>query len=248
MSRKSPLGPFETPAADIIAESDPQQGVFGPGHGTVFSPAGSDEYYFVYLEYGRGGVTRQVCIDRMEFHSDGTIKPVRLTTSGISPFRRSSAANGKPAAPTDELVSLVPGKKVVVTASSCREPIDIRGISDRNRLLRREDYVAARAIDASNFTRWLPADEDADPWLLIDLGGGQTIRRTEISMYRPTLGHSYQLESSLDAKDWKTVAHHPQRQFRSPQVDRLETKTRYLRLRFLEGHPGVWEMRVYGEE
>ena len=90
ISRQSPLGPFETPAVDIIAESDPEQGIFGPGHGTVFSPAGTDDHYFVYLEYGRGGVTRQVCMDRMEFHPDGTIKPVRLTTSGIPPFQRSS--------------------------------------------------------------------------------------------------------------------------------------------------------------
>ena len=87
MSRKSPLGPFETPAVDIIAESDPEQGIFGPGHGTVFSPAGTDDHYFVYLEYGRGGVTRQVCIDRMEFNPDGTIRPVRLTTTGVQPFQ-----------------------------------------------------------------------------------------------------------------------------------------------------------------
>lgn len=245
MSRQSPLGPFETPKVDIVAESDPEQAIFGPGHGTVFSPAGSDDHYFVYLEYGRGGVTRQVCMDRMEFNADGTIKPVRLTTTGIPPFHRQWAEEGQPTVSTDASVNLVRGEKVAATASSCRQPIDICGLSDRNRLLRREDYVAKRAIDESNFTRWLPEDDDADPWLMIDLGEVQAIRRTELSLYRPTLGHAYQLESSLDGQQWTTVTDHEQPRIRSPQVDLMESEARYLRLTFLKGHPGVWEIKVY---
>ena len=38
MSRTSPLGPFETPAVDIIAESDPEQGIFGPDMEPCFPP------------------------------------------------------------------------------------------------------------------------------------------------------------------------------------------------------------------
>jgi len=247
MSRQSPLGPFETPAVDIIAESDSEQGIFGPGHGNVFSPAGTDDYYFVYLEYGRGGVTRQVCMDRMEFNPDGTIRPVRLTTTGIQPFRRARAESDSLAVSTERPVNLVLGKRVVATASSCRQPIDIRGISDPNRLLRREDYLAKRAIDESNFTRWLPADDDTDPWFMIDLGEVHTICRTELSLYRPTLGHAYQLESSPDGQQWTTVVCHTEPRIRSPQVDSMKIKARYVRLSFLEGHPGVWEMKVYGE-
>jgi hypothetical protein len=198
------------------------------------------------LEYGRGGVTRQVCIDRMEFNADATIKPVRLTTTGISPFHRQRAEEGQPAVSTDAPVNLVRGEKVVATASSCRQPIDIRGISDGNRLLRREDYVACRAIDESNFTRWLPADEDSNPWFMVDLGEPRSICRTELSLYRPTLGHAYQLESSLDGQQWTTVVRQAQPQIRSPQVDVVEVEARYLRLKILDGHPGVWEMKIYG--
>jgi hypothetical protein len=206
----------------------------------VFSPSGTDDHYFVYLEYGRGGVTRQVCIDRMEFNADGSIKPVRLTTTGIPPLHRQGA--------TDAPVNLVRGGKVVATASSCRKPLDIRGLSDRNRLVRREDYVAKRAVDGSNFTRWLPAGDDADPWFMVDLGEVRAIRRTELSLYRPTLGHAYQLESSLDGREWMTVVRQAQAQIRSPQVEKVQTEARYLRLTFLQGHPGVWDMKVYGEE
>jgi len=240
MSRTSPLGPFETPEVDIIAESDSEHGVFGPGHGTVFSPSGSEAYYFAYLEYGRGGVTRQVGIDRMEFNVDGTIRPIRLTTTGIAALEQDGSNE-------DQFVDLTRGEKVVVSASSCREAIDIRGMSDPHRTVRREDYRPVNATDGSNFTRWLPREGDADPWLLIDLGDIHSICRTELSLYRPTLGHAYSLEASTNGAQWRPVASHVERRIRSPQVDPVQGDARYLRLRFMEGHPGIWELQVFGE-
>jgi hypothetical protein len=106
-------------------------------------------------------------IDSREFNEDGAIKPVRLTTNGIGPVGRESAANTGVAVSTDAPVNLVRGKVFVATASSCRQPIDVRGITDPSRLLCREDYVADCAIDQSNFTRWLPAADDSDPRLMI---------------------------------------------------------------------------------
>ena len=40
MSRKSPMGPWEAPEQDIIATSNREQKIFGPGHGCFFSPKG----------------------------------------------------------------------------------------------------------------------------------------------------------------------------------------------------------------
>ena len=48
--------------------------MWGPGHGNVFYDEGTEEYIFLYLEYGDGGTTRQVYANRMEFNDDGTIK------------------------------------------------------------------------------------------------------------------------------------------------------------------------------
>ena len=36
------------------------------GHGNMFYDEGTDEYIFLYLEYGDGGTTRQVYANRME--------------------------------------------------------------------------------------------------------------------------------------------------------------------------------------
>ena len=51
MSKVSPMGPFEYPEQDIVSTTDYEEGVFGPGHGCVFHPDGTDDYYFAYLEF-----------------------------------------------------------------------------------------------------------------------------------------------------------------------------------------------------
>ena len=63
-SRVSLLGPFEAPREDIIARTDHQKDIYRPGHGCVFSITGTDNYYFAYLEFGRGGTTRQVWVNK----------------------------------------------------------------------------------------------------------------------------------------------------------------------------------------
>ena len=137
--------------------------------------------------------------------------------------------------------------QVSVAASSQRPPITIYGYADKQRLLRREDYMPDNVTDQSNFTRWLPAEDDTDPWFSIDLGKVQTVVRTEFFLYRPTLGHAYQIESSTDGQHWTSVVNHTERQIRSPQIDTIDVTTRYLRMKFLEGHPGIWEMNIYGK-
>ena len=51
MSKESPLGPFLTAGKDVIISSDLDKQIWGPGHGFAFSPKGTDDWYFVYLEY-----------------------------------------------------------------------------------------------------------------------------------------------------------------------------------------------------
>ena len=87
MSRTSPLGPWEAPEQDIIATTDHTEKVFGPGHGCFFHLQGSDQWYFVYLEYGRGGTNRQIYADKMNFNPDGTIQPITLTKEGVGAVR-----------------------------------------------------------------------------------------------------------------------------------------------------------------
>ena len=84
IGRKSPLGPFETPAGkNVFIFSDTAAGVWGPGHGNVFHMPGTDDYIFVYLEYGEGSTTRQVFANRMHFNPDGTLQPVQVDKLGV---------------------------------------------------------------------------------------------------------------------------------------------------------------------
>lgn len=80
----SPLGPFKK--TGTILQSDPDIAT-GAGHHSVLNIPGTDEWYIIYhrrpiLNEGRDH--RVVCIDRMYFNSDGTIKPVEMTKTGVA--------------------------------------------------------------------------------------------------------------------------------------------------------------------
>ena len=232
LSRKSPLGPWESPEQDIIARTDHKEKVFGPGHGCFFNPNGSDQWYFVYLEYGRGGTNRQIFADKMNFNADGTIQPITLTKAGVGALR----------AVADKSPNLATGK--LATASSTMPDEKITPRADKT-LDRTENFSAASAIDDSNGSRWLAVANDPTPWWQLDLGEAREIKRTEAYFVKPTAGHAYKLEYSLDAKTWQPYGGHDDVILQSPHTDTKTVQARYLRLTILKGTPGLWEFKVY---
>lgn len=88
---KSPLGPIEVAKQPVILQQDPANGIYGTAHNSVVQIPGRDEWYIVYHRINKDyldnnpGNHREVCIDRMEFNPDGTIKPVVPTQKGIDP-------------------------------------------------------------------------------------------------------------------------------------------------------------------
>lgn len=79
----NPFGPFKR--IGKILQSDPEVGT-GAGHHSVLQIPGRDEWYIVYHRHPIGstdGNDRVVCIDRMYFNEDGTIKPVKITNEGV---------------------------------------------------------------------------------------------------------------------------------------------------------------------
>ena len=81
----SPTGPFTSKG--IILQKDLSLGIKGTGHNSVIKIPGKDEYYMVYhrLAIPDGdGNHREVNIDKLEFNTDGSIKPVVPTLEGIS--------------------------------------------------------------------------------------------------------------------------------------------------------------------
>ncbi|MCM1449772.1 MAG: glycoside hydrolase family 43 protein [Clostridiales bacterium] len=81
----SPFGPFRREAK--ILQQDTKIAT-GAGHNSVIHIPGTDEYYIVYHRRPIGETARDfrvTCIDRMTFNDDGTIQPVKMTTSGPEP-------------------------------------------------------------------------------------------------------------------------------------------------------------------
>ena len=78
----SPLGPIKVADQPIVLIQDPDKEIYGPAHNAVLNLPGTDEWRIVYHRINKWylkngpGVHREVCIDRLEFNPDGTIKPV----------------------------------------------------------------------------------------------------------------------------------------------------------------------------
>lgn len=68
--------------ATRCADSESGKEIYGPAHNAVLQIPGTDEWRIVYHRINKWylkdgpGVHREVCIDRMEFNEDGTIRPV----------------------------------------------------------------------------------------------------------------------------------------------------------------------------
>ena len=79
---KSPLGPIEVAKDPIVLIQDPAKQIYGPAHNSVIQLPGTDEWRIVYHRINKDylkhqpGVHREVCIDKLEFNADGTIKRV----------------------------------------------------------------------------------------------------------------------------------------------------------------------------
>jgi len=81
---KSPTGPLTIPENNIVIMKDEARGIYGTGHNSVLQVPGTDEWYIIYHRISRPdgikkpypGIFREVCIDRMEFNEDGSIKEV----------------------------------------------------------------------------------------------------------------------------------------------------------------------------
>jgi hypothetical protein len=100
----SPLGPITVPANNLVLAKDATQGIYGTGHNSVIQIPGRDEWYIVYHRFTRpkgitmqgdsAGYFREVCIDKLEFNTDGSVKKVQPTVQGIAPVTVGEISNG----------------------------------------------------------------------------------------------------------------------------------------------------------
>ncbi len=229
-SKQSPMGPFDFPKQDIITTTNYATGVYGPGHGNVFNIPGTDDYYIAYLEFSRASTNRQTYVNKLEFNEDGSIKPVSLHLNGVGALKQIKQAT--------------PLAIVSSTASSIRENLVIKPMRD-SLFKRTESFNSSFAFDHANGSRWMANSTDQSAWLIADLGKVQEIRKSALYFVRPTAGHAYLLESSLDGKEWKKLGGHDDLKIQSPHEDQFKIKARYLRVKINKGLAGVWEWEIF---
>ncbi|MFV8324435.1 family 43 glycosylhydrolase [Flavobacterium sp. ZS1P14] len=92
----SPIGKINVPQNNLVIAKDAAAGIYGTGHNSVIQIPGKDEWYIVYhrFNYPKGitigesaGYNREVCIDKLEFNDDGSIKQVTPTHKGIKEIK-----------------------------------------------------------------------------------------------------------------------------------------------------------------
>ena len=233
MSRVSPLGPWEYPDDNVIAQTDYSTGVYGPGHGCVFNPNGTDDYYFVFLEFSRRSTNRQTYVNKMEFNPDGTIKPVKVDLNGVGALSNKTVR--RPLSPKS------------IKVSSTREPMYIAHNQD-TLCQRTETFEPEFAFDRMNGSRWMPDLNDWAPWMIVDLGETKAVESSALYFVRPTATHRYKLATSLDGEKWTDVDVCDDGSIKSPHIDYLNRDLRYLKVTILEGEPGMWEWKIYEKD
>ena len=94
----SPLGTLSIPENNIVIQRDPVTNIFATGHNSAIQIPGQDEWYLVYHRFtypkgvdmprGSGGFHREVCIDKLEFDTNGNMLEVKPTFKGIKPVNK----------------------------------------------------------------------------------------------------------------------------------------------------------------
>ncbi|WP_370588867.1 family 43 glycosylhydrolase [Pseudonocardia sp. C8] len=82
----SPTGPFTNHG--VILAKDLDQGVRGPGHGSMLRIPGTDEWYYAYHRFaipGGDGTHREVTLDRVPITPEGRFGRIAPTLAGPAP-------------------------------------------------------------------------------------------------------------------------------------------------------------------
>lgn len=218
-----PLGPYEYKGC--ILETNEDGTVHGPGHHSILKEG--DDYYIVYHRHdnphSNRGFHRQLCMDKMEFEADGSIRKVIPTHEGVGALA--------PSVVKSENLALGAG----VRASSCYD----------------DNFRAEYAVDDNNGTLWRPRGMGQE-WLEIDLGSSREIQTVWTQFEYGTQFYQYLIETSVDGRHWSVFADKRNNHLAgSPMVDFGKAEARYVRLTFTGGQKNgfggaVWNVKVFG--
>jgi len=217
-----PLGPYKYRGRILKTNEDGT--VHGPGHHSVFRDG--DDYYIVYHRHdnphSNRGFHRQLCVDKLEFLPDGSIKPVTPTHKGVGLLGKNTVKSK----------NLAFGKKV--TASSYYD----------------DNFLPKYATDDNNGTLWRPKGMGQE-WIEIDLGKTEPVKTIWTQFEYGTQFYQYLIETSIDGKTWQVFADkRDNRLAGSPMVDFGDTKARYVRITSTGGEKAgfngaIWNVKIF---
>jgi len=227
----SPYGPFTPGKNNPILSTNENQTVHGPGHHSVLQE--NNDYYIVYHKHDypmtRGGLARQVCIDKMIFENDSTIKTVVPSNKGIE----------------DLVKSEVPENIAFNAKTSASSFYHLKSTQYDYQ------YQPSYATDDNNATMWKAADNITPQDLIVDLGSEKKIKRVMTQFEFASYYYQYKLEYSLNGKNWNLYSDKSKnRTAGSPMIDDNDVTARYIKLTVLATektglYAAVWNIKVY---
>lgn len=229
----NPYGPFTPGRNNPILSTNEDETVHGPGHHSVLKD-GSD-YYIVYHKHDypmtRGGLSRQVCIDKMIFENDSTLKTVQPNLKGIIPLEKTTT----------------PENMALDAKTSAKSVYHLKSPGYDYK------YKPSYATDNNNATMWKASNNALPQDLTIDLGKISSVKRVMTQFEFASYYYQYTLEYSIDGKEWKNFADKSKnRTSGSPMIDDNNVDARYIRLNVLATEKvgllaAVWNIKVYGD-
>lgn len=227
----SPYGPFTPGKNNPILSTNEDKTVHGPGHHSVLKE--NDDYYMVYHKHDypmtRGGLARQICVDKMIFENDSTIRKVVPSIKGIN----------------DLVKSEIPQDIAFGTKTTASSFYHLKSTQYDY------EYKPSYATDANNATMWKAADNTTPQHLIIDLGSAKKVKRIMTQFEFASYYYQYRLEYGVNGKKWHSYADRSNnRTAGSPMVDDNEVTARYIKLTILGTektglYPAVWNIKVY---
>ncbi|WP_281310259.1 family 43 glycosylhydrolase [Flavobacterium flavigenum] len=227
----TPYGPFTEGQNNPILSTTEDKTTHGPGHHSVLEDG--NEYYIVYHKHDypmtRGGLARQVCIDKMVFENDSVIKKVVPTSKGI-----------------ENIVKTTTPENIALNAAATASSYYHLQSSEYD-----YQYKPAFATDDNNATMWKVANNSLPQDLIIDLGAVKEIKRVMTQFEFASYYYQYTLQYSSDGKKWNMYADKSKNQTSgSPMIDDNDISARYLKLTVLGTekaglYAAVWNIKVY---
>lgn len=200
----SPLGPFERYTGNPILIGDLTWA--SPGHNAIIrDDAGRDWIVYHAYDWTDTGIGRMLMIDPLIWQDGwprvrGRVPSVGLVEDG--PAWKSDAI---------PLIEVAGGKPVEASSSRSR-------------------HQAEFAVDRETKTSWLPAEDDPEPWIVVDLEEPRRIARLDLR-FGKSGDRRYRIEVSQDGSHWEVVVDHWRVPANHP-VEEVEATARYVRVRF----------------